>query len=182
MGRRLAKYAFCQNGCEQSEQASPYSITSSARAISVGGRSSPIALAVVRLMRLIFFFSPFQYLPRVQFDSLKSPVGGHIDLMRRAAPTIGITFGIVESDQRKVPRLRCKRVEHHPKIIPLPDIVVFFIRKPAWQFFGIRQDAQRQMLTKLTVALDPYRPAAIDRLDLELGLGQRQVEMRGNPQ
>ena len=76
-------------------------------------------------------------------------------------------------DQRKLPCIRRKRVEHHPKIIPLPKIIVVFACKQARQLFGIRQDAQRQTLTKLLVALDPYRPAPIDRLDLELSLGQR---------
>src|SRR5262245_26769537 len=37
-------------GCEQSQQGSPYSITSSARASSVGGTSRPSAFAVFRLI------------------------------------------------------------------------------------------------------------------------------------
>jgi hypothetical protein len=38
------------SGCEQSQQRSPYSITSSARASSTGGTVSPSALAVMRLV------------------------------------------------------------------------------------------------------------------------------------
>jgi hypothetical protein len=42
----------CANsGCEQSQQGSPYSITSSARASSVGGTVRPSALAVLRLIK-----------------------------------------------------------------------------------------------------------------------------------
>jgi len=37
-------------GCEQSQQTRSYSITSSARAMSVGGTVRPSALAVLRLM------------------------------------------------------------------------------------------------------------------------------------
>jgi hypothetical protein len=38
------------SGCDQSQQGSPYSITSSARTINVIGTWSPIALAALRLM------------------------------------------------------------------------------------------------------------------------------------
>jgi hypothetical protein len=39
-----------KSGCEQSQQGSPYSITSSARAASMGGTSRPSVLAALRLM------------------------------------------------------------------------------------------------------------------------------------
>jgi hypothetical protein len=43
-----------KSGCEQTQQRSPYSITSSARASSVAGTSRPSALPVLRLMTVSY--------------------------------------------------------------------------------------------------------------------------------
>ena len=49
--RRIRPGQLCAiSGCEQAQQMATYSITSSARASSVGGTSRPSALAVCRLM------------------------------------------------------------------------------------------------------------------------------------
>ena len=85
-----------------------------------------------------------------------------------------IAFAVVKRDQGQMVGIRGKGIEHHPKVVALPDVVVFFVGKPARQFFEIRQNARRHALTKLAVTLDPSRPAPIDQLDLELVLGQRQ--------
>jgi hypothetical protein len=44
------EFIHATSGCEQMQQGSPYSITSSARASSVGGTSRPSAFAVLRLI------------------------------------------------------------------------------------------------------------------------------------
>jgi hypothetical protein len=46
---RPSRLGCAKTGCEQSQQGSPYSITSSARTSSDGGTSRPSALAVFRL-------------------------------------------------------------------------------------------------------------------------------------
>jgi hypothetical protein len=45
---------WAKSGCEQMQQRSPYSSTSSARASSVGGSSRPRALPVLRLMTVSY--------------------------------------------------------------------------------------------------------------------------------
>ena len=110
--------------------------------------------------------SAFQQLARIQFDRFVSPLIRDIDEVCGAARTIGIAFTIVKLHQRPMPSIHSKHVEHHPKIIALPDVIIFFVSEPARQFFRICQDARCHPFTKFAITLNPCRAAPIDRLNL----------------
>src|SRR5262249_15709745 len=82
--------------------------------------------------------SGLQQFPRVQLQSLESAPRRLVDEVRGAAGTIGITVGVVERDKRETACIGRNGVEHHPKIVPLPDIIVLLIDEPARQLLGLR--------------------------------------------
>ena len=102
--------------------------------------------------------------------------------MRRAAGTVGFTLAIVECDQGEMLRKDRERIEHHPQIVALPDVIAGLAGEPARERLVVLEHARRNPFAERPVTLHPGRAAVLHGFDLETIERQGQVEPGGDAQ
>src|SRR5205085_5731463 len=93
----------------------------------------------------------------VQDDDLRAPLFG---LRHHVTGAAGAIAGLLvpERDQGNVLAARRQRVEKHPEVAALPNVVVGLVLKPARQLLHPADDTHRARAVKAIELLDPRWP------------------------
>src|SRR5262245_21498874 len=120
-----------------------------------------------------------QHSAGVELHGLEAPPARLVHEVRGATGPIRIEVGVVEGNEREPARPGREGGEHHPEVVPLPDVVAGLIGDPPGQRFVLLQYPGQDAVAEALIPLDPVGPAVLHRRHLELVLWQREEDLGG---